>query len=171
MDHRVFSLRPAPYINCLIFGQSVWKGCIPTLRLSINHVTGTYTTNFIRADRPVCRLLKGGMQILGILKRGVRIFRKVWFGGQNQGCKFGFQWKTAWIWNNLPKKGCVFAPFASPLSMGLADLLADIKYTVQPPYNSHPWDSKKVAVVGRWPLWRGQIYSKTALWDIKNWLL
>ena len=34
---------------------------------------------------------------------------------------------------------------------------------VQPPYNSHPWDSKKVAVVGRSPLWRGQIYSKTAL--------
>ena len=23
--------------------------------------------------------------------------------------------------------------------------------TVEPPYNSHPWDSKKVAVVGRWP--------------------
>ena len=53
----------------------------------------------------------------------------------------------------------------------------DLTSTVQPPYNSHPWDSKKVAVVGRWPLWRGQIYSKTALWGywklavIGRWLL
>ena len=33
----------------------------------------------------------------------------------------------------------------------------------QPVYNSQPWDSIKVAVVRRWLLWRGQIYSKTAL--------
>ena len=29
-----------------------------------------------------------------------------------------------------------------------------IHTTVQPLYNSHPWDGIKVAVIGRWPLWR-----------------
>ena len=48
---------------------------------------------------------------------------------------------------------------------------------MQPLYNSHPRDSMQVAVVGRCQLWRGQSYSKTALWGyrklavVKRWLL
>ncbi len=30
-----------------------------------------------------------------------------------------------------------------------------ISLTVKPVYNGHPWDSKKVAVVQKWPLFRG----------------
>jgi hypothetical protein len=34
--------------------------------------------------------------------------------------------------------------------------------TVKPVYNGHPWDPKKVAVVKRWPLFKGSSY-KTSM--------
>jgi hypothetical protein len=33
--------------------------------------------------------------------------------------------------------------------------LSAIAYTVKPVYNGQPWDSKKLAVVQKWPLSRG----------------
>ena len=50
---------------------------------------------------------------------------------------------------------CKFAFFVSPKNKTC---------TVQPLHNSHPSDSIKVGVVGRWLLWRGEIYSKIVLW-------
>ena len=47
--------------------------------------------------RSVCRLLKNGVRISGILQNGVRILRKFQFRGQNLGCKHSFWWKTCMI--------------------------------------------------------------------------
>jgi hypothetical protein len=39
--------------------------------------------------------------------------------------------------------------------------------TVKPVYNDHPGDTKIVAVVDRWSLFRGSLYNKTSTWDLK----
>jgi hypothetical protein len=39
--------------------------------------------------------------------------------------------------------------------------------TVKPVYNNHPWDPKIVAVVDRWPLFRGGLYYKNWNWAFK----
>ena len=39
--------------------------------------------------------------------------------------------------------------------------------TVNPVYNVHPWDTKVVAVVDGWSLFRGHLCYKNSKWDHK----
>ena len=68
---------------------------------------------------------------------------------------------TSWPLNELVKLMMLWTtgPWCTVIISALISLTAVLSL-----YNSHPWDSKKLVVVGRWLLWRGQIYSKTALW-------
>ncbi len=45
--------------------------------------------------------------------------------------------------------------------------LNEVKDTVKPVYNDHPWDPNTVAVVDRWSLFRGYLCNKSPNRDIK----
>jgi len=40
-------------------------------------------------------------------------------------------------------------------------------HIVKPVYNDHPWDSKIVAVIDRWTLFKGDFSNKYSNWDFK----
>ncbi len=56
-------------------------------------------------------------------------------------------------------------------------ITSTLKKTVKPVFNDHPCNTKKVAVVDRWPLFRGQLCNESFKWDLKmevfidRWLL
>ncbi len=46
-------------------------------------------------------------------------------------------------------------------------VLEAFAFKVKPVFNDHPWDSKIVAIVDRWSLFKGHFKNKYSNWDFK----